>query len=980
LNTPNQENIVSEKEWNMSTPERRDQRGSLWRKWDLHFHTPASFDYADGSVTNADIVAGLRAAGVSVVAITDHHTIDVARFEELRRLGGNDLTFFPGIELRCELGGREAIHYIGIFPESVNVRDLWASLQGKLDITPTHVTSKTDERVWVSYEKGSSAIHELGGLVSIHAGKKTNSFENIKNDPPFKQLVKTDILRDCVDILEVQSDSDCRGYTDIVFPSVRFRRPIVVGSDNHDIRNYSTKCPCWIRGDATFEALKHVCCEPDDRVFLGEIPPLLERVAKNRTRYVRSVAIRKVEDTRLSETWFDCEVPLNHGLVAVIGNKGGGKSAFADIIGLLGDSHAGDDFSFLTADKFCKANNNKAKSFTGTMTWESEGTSERLLSDRVTAEVESVKYLPQEYIEGVCNELQEHGGGRFSEELAAVIFSHVEQSDRLNCNTFDELLQYKTAEKLKAVGVRRESLNTLIASLVAQERLSSPSHIQTIKEQIASKKRELVAHDAAKPAEVPKPVEDEAARTATEIAEKQIAELTVKADELRKKLETANQLLTVKNRQIAAADRLTTRLASFETEVSMLKEQSCKDCADLGLSIDDIVKVTIDKSRITEARTAAAEQSQTQSKIVASEPEDSLVRQVAAIEKQMANIRNALAGPSKKHQQYLIELKNWQTRREAIVGSADKDDSLRFYEKQLADCDTAAKGVPVILEQVITKAVEVYGDITALAAVYSDLYAPVQRFIEKHPLAKTQFHMSFETKIVERRFAEDFLSHIAQNRRGSFNGSIEGRDRITGLLRETDFNASDSAADFLRKVWHALHNDLRIEPATPSHVTDQLAKGATTQQLYEHVFGFEYLSPFFTLRWAGKDVQQLSPGERGTLLLVFYLLIDRSDIPLIIDQPEENLDNQTVFNVLVPSIKEARGRRQLIIVTHNPNLAVVCDADQVICASIYKEDGNKVSYDAGAIENPRINKRILDILEGTRPAFDNRDSKYHPQL
>jgi len=65
-------------------------------------------------------------------------------------------------------------------------------------------------------------------------------------------------------------------------------------------------------------------------------------------------------------------------------------------------------------------------------------------------------------------------------------------------------------------------------------------------------------------------------------------------------------------------------------------------------------------------------------------------------------------------------------------------------------------------------------------------------------------------------------------------------------------------------------------------------------------------------------------------------------------------------------------------VTHNPNLAVVCDADQVICASIDKEDGNRVTYLSGAIENPAINKRILDIRKGTRPAFDNRDSKYHP--
>ena len=112
------------------------------------------------------------------------------------------------------------------------------------------------------------------------------------------------------------------------------------------------------------------------------------------------------------------------------------------------------------------------------------------------------------------------------------------------------------------------------------------------------------------------------------------------------------------------------------------------------------------------------------------------------------------------------------------------------------------------------------------------------------------------------------------------------------------------------------------------------------------------------------------------MLLIFYLLIDRRDSPLILDQPEENLDNQTVYDLLAPCIQEARKRRQVIIVTHNPNLAVVCDADQVIRCSIEKESKNKATYTAGALENFVINQFAIDVLEGTRPAFDRRDSKY----
>jgi ABC-type cobalamin/Fe3+-siderophores transport system ATPase subunit len=98
----------------------------------------------------------------------------------------------------------------------------------------------------------------------------------------------------------------------------------------------------------------------------------------------------------------------------------------------------------------------------------------------------------------------------------------------------------------------------------------------------------------------------------------------------------------------------------------------------------------------------------------------------------------------------------------------------------------------------------------------------------------------------------------------------------------------------------------------------------------------------------------------------------------VIDQPEENLDNQTVFELLVPCMKEAKLRRQVIMVTHNPNLAVVCDAEQIIYADLDKAHKYTMNYLSGAIENPKINRAIVDILEGTMPAFDNRQHKYFP--
>ncbi len=98
---------------------------------------------------------------------------------------------------------------------------------------------------------------------------------------------------------------------------------------------------------------------------------------------------------------------------------------------------------------------------------------------------------------------------------------------------------------------------------------------------------------------------------------------------------------------------------------------------------------------------------------------------------------------------------------------------------------------------------------------------------------------------------------------------------------------------------------------------------------------------------------------------------------MIIDQPEANLDNETVVRKLNPYIREAKKRRQLIIVTHNPNLAVVCDAEQVIVAKMDKQHGNEITYESGALEEMEINKDVVNVLEGTQPAFKKRQSKYY---
>ena len=144
---------------------------------------------------------------------------------------------------------------------------------------------------------------------------------------------------------------------------------------------------------------------------------------------------------------------------------------------------------------------------------------------------------------------------------------------------------------------------------------------------------------------------------------------------------------------------------------------------------------------------------------------------------------------------------------------------------------------------------------------------------------------------------------------------------------------------------------------------------------YEYLFFLDYLDINFVLKLGGRPLQNLSAGEKGIVLLVFYLALNKNEIPLIIDQPEDNLDNQSVYSKLVGCISKAKLRRQVIIVTHNPNIAIACDAEQIIYCTMDKNE-SRIYYQSNALENNITKEHVVNVLEGTMPAFNLRRKKY----
>lgn len=960
-----------------NNPMQHDVRGSLWNRWDLHFHTPSSFDYENGNVTDQMIVDNLAEKGVKVIAITDHHQIDVARIRELQRLAQNKLTVLPGIELRDDHGGTP-IHYICIFPEDCDLDHVWTTLQGALGLTAAAIREKGgDDRVYVPIKEGADETRKLGGVVSIHAGGKSNSIEGIQNKEQFQQRIKFDITKNWVDLMEIGQLKDIDAHLNIIFPATGLERPLIICSDNHDITQYTVKSPLWFRADPTFRGLLMVLREPQGRVFIGERPPEHIRIEQNPTKYIRGISFQRKPTAVGNEKWFNGGILFNPGLVAIVGNKGSGKSALSDTLGLLGASKNADSFSFLSRQRFRHPTGGHAGDFDAILEFESGEKITKCLADSaLPEEVERLKYLPQDHVEKVCNELVGIGERNFEQELKAVIFSHVPEALRLGQTTLDELVRFQTGEKQKRIDSLLKQLREVSRSRAVHELQADPTSKRELQEKIKRRELELEAHDKAKPAEKLNPAASAGASPPDPALLQNLADAEKAKKEVENQIAQAEEKLRVAERCNAVAKRLLEKIGNFQKEFDVFLSSLEEDAAELGLDPAKLVSLSVKKADVEKIRDEASSAITTNKTLLDDADPNGLKKQHLGSQTKLTELQTKLDAPNRAYQAYLKELADWQEKRSKIEGTDTEPDSLKGLKAALAALDNLPAKIIDLQTEQARLALEILDEKLAQAAVYRTLYEPVQKFIDTHSLAKDKLKLEFRAELINEDFSDRLLALIARNRRGSFMGIDEGRAKAESFVQTAKWSDKESVRVFLQGVDRALHFDQRENPPNPVQLHEQLLKGKKLEDVFDLLYGLEFIQPRYILRWEGKDISMLSPGERGTLLLVFYLLIDKGDMPLVIDQPEGNLDNHTVAKVLVACIREARKRRQVFIVTHNPNLAVVCDADQIVHASMDKADGNAITYVSGALENPAISRFVTDVLEGTRWAFDVRGTKY----
>ena len=217
--------------------------------------------------------------------------------------------------------------------------------------------------------------------------------------------------------------------------------------------------------------------------------------------------------------------------------------------------------------------------------------------------------------------------------------------------------------------------------------------------------------------------------------------------------------------------------------------------------------------------------------------------------------------------------------------------------------------------------------------------------------------------------------YVDRRKQGPFRAKGSLIENADAMLKEAwETGSAHNIAQAMAAFRRVHQDDLLKEAPIPRSNQPEFRQWST--RFAQWLFGSTHVRVEYDIEYDGVDIRKLSPGTRGIVLLLLYLALDEKDErPLIIDQPEENLDPKSVFEELVPLFIEAKRRRQVIMVTHNANLVVNTDADQIIVADATSHSPGQlptIKYVSGGLEDQSIRGLVCDILEGGEEAFRER--------
>jgi predicted ATPase len=276
----------------------------------------------------------------------------------------------------------------------------------------------------------------------------------------------------------------------------------------------------------------------------------------------------------------------------------------------------------------------------------------------------------------------------------------------------------------------------------------------------------------------------------------------------------------------------------------------------------------------------------------------------------------------------------------------------------------------------------------------ADDFINYTKMLNSQKLMKNEIERLSQRKLDSEKNLKKLMSELNELYREEFKIIDEEVKKINesqkSIAIKSEFKANKSDFDkFLRNVFSGsglMKNDYDmltsnyIDAITMYEDFENISMGGNKLLLFKERFK-DSLSSLLTYKvpnkidifYNGKELTKHSLGQRASALIIFILTQKDNDV-IIIDQPEDDLDNQTIYNEVIMELIKLKNKTQFIFATHNANIPVLGDCEQIVVCDY---DENKINVEMGSIDNHNIQQKIINIMEGGQNAFNKRREIYN---
>jgi AAA domain, putative AbiEii toxin, Type IV TA system len=982
-----------------------DPAGSKWRRWDPHVHMPGTLKNNQfGSMTVAEALNDLAACDPSIVAagITDYCSTHGFRdaWQAWQQGAGSGLALlFPNVELRLEVptskkGLALNLHLL-CGPDQVDDLDQFLGLltfayesteypcttaglialgrafrgESSLDkdtalrvgvdqfkVSFTQLRSKFESNRWA---RENCLVGVAGGRDDGTSGLQTgdNSFDGLRQS--IERLAH-------IIFSSNQQQRDFwlgQGAASLTELTKTYGGPkaCLHGSDAHDASHLGKPDEdrfCWLKGDATFESLRMACLAPDTRIVIGSQPPN-EGFSHGR---ISSVAVSG-KTPFISET-----IPINPGLVAIIGARGSGKTALADIIAV----GAGSVEPFEDSKSFVMRANRLLNDSIVSVGWTQGETSSSSFAhpESDTEPIErGVRYLSQQFVERLCS--ADGVSSDLLAEIERVVFNAWPSDQRLGTTSFAELLKLRLAPAKQAERAQVEAIRDLGEEIADQHVLSNSkerkvaerSSQQKLLVQAETQINDLVKQsekgDAKRLAEINDALEQR--RSSYQLVDRQIRSL----ESLVTEVATARQ---------TTFPRYQTRLQSENRSAGFEGVQWQSFGVEFVGAVDDLLTKSIESARKSASTIAGTSSGEPVPPLEELSKEELTKKSIAELTAEQLRLQKLVGLDTRRTRQLQAANQRQSTLRNKI---AKLDEEIKLAEN-------ASAQIAALTDKRFEHYAAYFDALLREKKILEELYAPLSSVLASGGSAVSKLKFSVRRVVDIDGWATEGEEKLIDLRT---SGPFQGSGRLAAVARQELLEAwqngdGDTAASAIRNF--ASHHSGDIRKHSKVKREDDEEYRAWERRVAKWLYSADHVSLTYSLEYDGLNIERLSPGTRGIVLLLLYLAVDQEETdPLIIDQPEENLDPKSVYSELVGLFRDAADRRQIIMVTHNANLVVNTDVDQVIiakCGSLAEGRLPEVTYETGGLEQAAIRQAVCEVLEGGADAFRQRARRLRIEL